>query len=383
MNRKAELLTQTFHDFWSTWAARKAGAATIEAIVPFFDPQITAIGSGDHEKGRSFEEVVRNFRDDFLELETAISIDFFREETKLIAEEVGLVEAEAYVFVPLDDDDELKFHLRFSTVFTCREGGWKIVHNHVSIPNDGQAVGEAFPLDKLKAQNTRLEAKVQEQTREIAQRNLQLREEKKKKEELLHNILPELVADELIEQGRVAPSKFEQVSVLFSDFVGFTQIAASISAEEIVEELNDIFFFFDDIMQSVGMEKIKTIGDSYMAVGGMPQADPLHAQKSIVAAQRMLAFLEKRNKTHPIKWQMRVGIHSGPVVAGVVGNHKFTYDLWGNTVNIASRLEGASQAGRINISSQTYQLVKEQFSCEPRGEIAVKGGIMVNMYFVD
>ncbi|MEL6972284.1 MAG: adenylate/guanylate cyclase domain-containing protein, partial [Bacteroidota bacterium] len=276
----------------------------------------------------------------------------------------------------------IKFHLRISTVFTLQNNQWKIAHNHVSIPSDGQNIGESYPIDKLKAKNDRLERLVQERTQELEERTHQLVKEKNRTVKLLHNILPKVVATELINTGKVRPRSADNVSVLFSDFVGFTQVASSISPDQLLEELNEVFFQFDHIIKSEQLEKIKTIGDAYMAVCGLPEENNEHAFACIRTARRMLQFLQQRNELHPVKWKMRIGIHSGEVIAGVVGKHKFTYDLWGHTVNIASRLESAGQAGKINISDQTYCLIKEQIECEHRGKIKVKGGQEINMYFV-
>ncbi len=382
MEAKIEEISKTFHDFWMTWARRANQADTLHDILSFFDEEVTAIGTGEHEQGKCYEEVIQNFRDDFAEIEVPIQIDFFREKTRLIAPTVGLVEAEANLEIALEEGSTVNFHLRFSTIFTQVNGLWKLSHNHVSIPSDGQNIGQSYPIDKLKAKNDRLQKLVDERTNALQKRTLQLKKEKEKTENLLHNILPKVVANELMAKGEVMPTNFENVSVLFTDFVGFTKITSSISPEDLVKELNDIFHQFDKVIKAEEMEKIKTIGDSYMAVCGLPEANPAHALRSIQAAKKMLTYLEQRNEQHQIEWKMRIGIHSGPVMAGVVGCHKFSYDLWGNTVNIASRLENASEAGKINVSSQTSDLIKDYFSCDYRGKIEVKGGEQIDMYFI-
>ncbi|MEO0725017.1 MAG: adenylate/guanylate cyclase domain-containing protein [Bacteroidota bacterium] len=382
MDAKIAAITKTFDEFWHTWAARENQASTIDDIISFFDQDVTAIGTGEHEKGRNLQEVIQNFRDDFSELEVPIKVDFFRKQPKLLAPTAGMVEAECMLYIDLGEGQPIKFHLRISTVFTLQNNQWKIAHNHVSIPSDGQNIGESYPIDKLKAKNDRLERLVQERTQELEERTHQLVKEKNRTVKLLHNILPKVVATELINTGKVRPRSADNVSVLFSDFVGFTQVASSISPDQLLEELNEVFFQFDHIIKSEQLEKIKTIGDAYMAVCGLPEENNEHAFACIRTARRMLQFLQQRNELHPVKWKMRIGIHSGEVIAGVVGKHKFTYDLWGHTVNIASRLESAGQAGKINISDQTYCLIKEQIECEHRGKIKVKGGQEINMYFV-
>jgi PAS domain S-box-containing protein len=207
--------------------------------------------------------------------------------------------------------------------------------------------------------------------------------EKKKSDELLLNILPKQVADELKINGKARAKRYEDVTILFTDFQDFTLLAASISPVKLVKELNEIFSSFDDIMEAFQIEKIETIGDAYFAACGVPARNKDHATTCIEAARQMLKYLEQRNKTSPIQWNMRVGIHSGPVVAGVVGKKKYNYDLFGDTVNTASRMETNGEVGKINISETTYELVKAKYNCYPRGQINAKGKGKLNMYFVE
>ncbi|MEP2935792.1 MAG: adenylate/guanylate cyclase domain-containing protein [Gilvibacter sp.] len=216
------------------------------------------------------------------------------------------------------------------------------------------------------------------------QRN-RIGKERKKSDKLLMNILPKEVAEELKNTGEAATKKYENVSILFTDFKGFTALVASIPATKLVEELNHLFGRFDDIMDEFGIEKIETIGDAYMAACGLPKENADHALKCVQAAQKMIAFLDQRNLTNDIQWNMRVGIHSGPVVAGVVGKKKFAYDLFGDSVNTASRMESNGEPGKINISHSTYALLKDEqsFSFENRGKILAKGKGDMKMYFVE
>lgn len=207
--------------------------------------------------------------------------------------------------------------------------------------------------------------------------------EQKKSDDLLHNILPANIIKDLKESGKTIPKRHKNVTVLFTDFEGFTNLVATISPITLVNELNDIFGRFDDIMEKTGVEKIETIGDAYMAACGLEEEITSHAVKCIKAAQKMLSYLEQRNKSNKIKWRMRVGIHSGTIVAGVVGKKKFAYDLFGDTINTASRIESASEAGKINISSSTYELVKNNFDCLYRGKIFAKGKGELEMYFIN
>ncbi len=227
----------------------------------------------------------------------------------------------------------------------------------------------------LEEQKVELENKVAARTAELAA-------ERERSEALLRNILPAAIAQELKTQGHSAPRRHEEVSILFSDFVGFTQAVATMPAQRMVEELNDIFQGFDEIVGRHGLEKIKTIGDAYMAAAGLPDAQDDHAARCVLAALEMQSWLDARNATASMKWALRIGVHSGPVVAGVVGKKKYAYDVWGDTVNIASRLESSGTPGRVNISAYTYDLVRRRFECEYRGKVDAKGKGQIDMYFV-
>lgn len=222
-----------------------------------------------------------------------------------------------------------------------------------------------------------LEQKVEERTIELAS-------EKKKSDDLLYNILPFEVAGELKQFGKTEARQYENSTVLFTDFVSFTATAEKLSPAELVAEIDECFQAFDNIAEKYGIEKIKTIGDSYMAAGGIPVPNETHAEDTVGAAIEILDFMNQRNKRSKLAvLQMRLGINSGSVVAGVVGHKKFQYDIWGDTVNTASRMEQTSQAGRINISESTYELVKHRYPCQYRGEIEAKGKGKVKMYFVN
>lgn len=202
-------------------------------------------------------------------------------------------------------------------------------------------------------------------------------------DELLRNILPEATAEELKRHNAVQPVRYDSVTVMFSDFVNFTQTAETLSPEALIANLDECFRLFDDIVARHGLEKIKTIGDAYMCAGGLPIANETHAFDAVNAALEMQSALEKLMENRPVRFQMRLGIHTGPVVAGVVGSKKFAYDIWGDTVNTAARMEQGSAAGRVNISETTYAVVKEHFACTFRGHLPAKNKGEIAMYFVD
>ncbi|MCP4978786.1 MAG: tetratricopeptide repeat protein [Maribacter sp.] len=220
----------------------------------------------------------------------------------------------------------------------------------------------------------------------IRKTKLIIEKERDRSDKLLLNVLPKETADELKENGKVVAKKFESVTVLFTDFKGFTHYSENLDPEKLVETIGFYFTKFDDIMEKYGLEKIKTIGDSYMCAGGLPYPTKDHAHKMVQAAFEIMDFVNeaKRNSQEgQIHFDTRIGINTGMVVAGVVGNKKFTYDIWGDTVNVASRMETMAEPGKINVSANTYALIKHISDCEYRGEIQVKNRGMMKMYYVN
>jgi adenylate cyclase len=221
----------------------------------------------------------------------------------------------------------------------------------------------------------------------LAAKNLTIEKERQRADELLKNILPAATAEELKANNKVKPERYESVSVLFTDFKSFTSIAETMPPEQLVEELDECFRLFDNIIEQFGLEKIKTIGDAYMCVGGLPTRNKTHAADAVAAGlemQRQLtAYMDEKRKTGKIVFEMRVGIHTGTVVAGIVGLKKFAYDIWGDTVNTAARMESSSEIGKVNISETTYALVKDKYKCTFRGKVAAKNKGEISMFFVE
>ena len=211
--------------------------------------------------------------------------------------------------------------------------------------------------------------------------------EKKRSDLLLLNILPAETAEELKNTGTTKAKDFSEVTVLFTDFKNFTSISERLTAQQIVNEINFCYSAFDNIMTKYGIEKIKTIGDSYMCAGGLPVANTTNAMDTVRAAIDIRDFIllenQKRMADGKPFFEIRIGCHTGPVVAGIVGLKKFAYDIWGDTVNIASRMESSGEPGKINISGTTYELIKDKFNCTYRGKIEAKNKGEVQMYFVE
>ena len=258
----------------------------------------------------------------------------------------------------------------------------------------------AFDFDKKEALN-QLELERQQRQRNIfvfgfllmsfasgiilVQRN-KISKEKNRSENLLLNILPYETAQELKEKGYADSKQIEQVTVLFTDFKGFTQLSETLSPSDLVKNIHECFSAFDTIMERNNVEKIKTIGDVYMAAGGLPTPNDTNAEDVVKAALEIQEYMAEKNREKSAGgepyFEIRIGVHTGPVVAGIVGVKKFQYDIWGDTVNTASRMESSGEVGKVNISSFTYSLVKDAFHCEYRGEIEAKGKGKVGMYFV-
>ncbi|MEG4996658.1 adenylate/guanylate cyclase domain-containing protein [Microcoleus sp. B4-D4] len=226
-----------------------------------------------------------------------------------------------------------------------------------------------------------------ERFKEMNNLYLELDAEKHKSDQLLLNVLPVEIAEELKNNGKVEPVHYDCVSVLFTDFQDFTKLSEKMTPRELVDELDYCFSYFDRVMDKYCLEKLKTIGDSYMCAAGIPVPRATHAFDAVLGAIEIQQFMELR-KVHKAQqnipyWDIRIGIHSGPILAGVIGNKKFAYDVWGDTVNTASRMESSGVPGKINISSATFELVKDFCECEYRGKILAKNKGEMDMYLVN
>ncbi|MBL6953924.1 MAG: adenylate/guanylate cyclase domain-containing protein [Alphaproteobacteria bacterium] len=206
--------------------------------------------------------------------------------------------------------------------------------------------------------------------------------EREKANTLLLNILPRKAAQVLKTRAGVIAEQYDDVSVLFADIVNFTQYAGAVSPTQLVTKLNEIFFRFDELTDQYGLEKIKTIGDAYMVVGGLPEPKPGHADAMALLALDMLSAIKEIKREDGVPFSLRIGIHSGPVVAGVIGKSKFAYDLWGDTVNIASRMESTGTENAIQVSDTVYRLLKDKFSFGKRGTVDIKGIGAVETYYL-
>jgi len=225
--------------------------------------------------------------------------------------------------------------------------------------------------------------RIERQKNELAEAYAVIKEEKDKSDRLLLNVLPVAVANDLKKTGQTTPELFEDVTVLFSDLVGFTRYSSELDPAELIDELNDLFTAFDTIVEANQCERIKTIGDAYLAVCGMPHPNERHAQHVVDAALQFVAYLKERNARSAHSWRARIGVHSGRVVGGVVGVKKYIYDVFGDTINTASRMESHSEAMRVNLSEATQSLLPDGYRFIEREATEVKGKGRMNMYFVE
>ncbi len=258
----------------------------------------------------------------------------------------------------------------------------------VAIETDITREKEAeLALKRQKEELLRLTDQLQEKNNMLQSQWKLLQDERHKVDNMLENILPKYVIRNLIEYGYAKPRNYKKATVMFADFKGFTIACKDLTPDQIVDYLNFFFTKFDDIVVERYIEKIKTIGDAYMCVGGIPVRNRSHPFDVVLAALQFQYFMSHLDLVDPERkyprWQLRIGIHTGPLVAGIVGKIKFAYDVWGDTVNTAQRLQTACDPGRVNVSATTYNVIKDYFICEPRGLIEVKHGRKIDMYYVN
>ena len=271
----------------------------------------------------------------------------------------------------------------FFLVGFCKGNSFQTVEARYSLQNLLSATFVAiifiFLLDRMRFASWKKSGKIEKQSRE-------LQNDKEKIDKLLLNILPPSVAGELKDKGHVTPVFYSSATIVFTDFVDFTKISEKLNPDQLVFELDELFSRFDRIMDKYGLEKLKTIGDSYMYAGGVPLANRTHAIDAVLGALEICSVVEKANQEkashgRPV-FEIRIGIHTGALMAGVVGEKKFVYDVWGDSVNLASRMESSGEKGKINISESTYICVKDFFEIEDRGQILAKNKGEMNMYFI-
>lgn len=274
---------------------------------------------------------------------------------------------QSQIIIPLESDRQILGTLNFATAAAQAYSQEDLRISYLLALQVAAAIGNA---DRFQEVNALLQ--------ELNSLYAQLDVEKRKSEALLLNTLPTSIAEELKQTGKVEPVFYESATVLFADLQGFTQIAEQLSPRALVNQLDECFSHFDQIIEKHKLEKLKTIGDCYMCAGGIPAANSTHAIDAVLAAIEMQAFM-RRAQPH---WKLRIGIHSGSLLAGVIGQKKFAYDIWGDTVNIASRMESSGLAGEINLSKSTRDRVQEFFTCDYRGKLFAKNKGELEMYLL-
>jgi class 3 adenylate cyclase len=324
MKTDTGIVQDRFLEFLKVWCSRDS--QTLAKFKSFIDDEFTGFGSAKHEIFRNSQDLFEQTKKEISQIPYPIDPDIkWIEEVKLDSN-TSLINCEIRFTFKLNERPIEFGPLRITFVWFRRNNSYKIASLHASLP-DIASEAEVFP-------------------------------------------------------GSIKPTNYEEISVVFTDFVGFTNIASSIPAKKLVDELNDIFMKFDEITNKKGLDKIKTIGDSYMAVAGLNNSNNNHAVQCVNWAKEVIKYLRKRNEHKGIKWDIRIGIHTGSAVGGIIGKIKKTFDLWGDTINIANRIEKESLINKINISAYTYEQIRDKYDCKYRGKIDIKGKGSLDMYFV-
>lgn len=355
--------------FWQNYARRD-----LDGRFAVCADDITFFGTGQHERAVNKEQYRAMNQKGVEQFPWPFTIEPLWTEVRVLGD-VAWTECDAF-WIQDHGGTVTRDLIRQTTVMHKRMGRWLVVHVHGSEPDYRLQEGEFMTNARIIARNKELEGLVAERTRLL---NL----EKKRSEDLLLNILPHEVAEELKEKGSAEAKLFNNVTVLFTDFKNFTQVSERLTPSELVAELNACFSAFDRMLAKYRIEKIKTVGDAYLAVAGLPQPYEGHADEVVALAIDIRAFIrERHDRLGDRSFDIRIGIHSGEVVAGIVGVRKFAYDVWGDTVNTAARMEQNCPPGQINISEETHKLVNEHFRCEDRGAIEAKNKGMLKMFLV-
>ena len=318
------------------------------------------------------------FAADFIKSKSFIISDNSEEYSDFIAEIRQVLEIDHFILCPIINTDEIIGYIFTGRRTQLLQTGTGLVSYHHNILEAISSV-----ISALRSQIDR--NKILE--KKVAKRTADLHKEKEISEKLLLNILPYETTIELKENGFAKAKDYSVVTVLFTDFVNFTTYSEGLNPQELVAEIDFYYSAFDTIVSKYNVEKIKTIGDSYMCAAGLPVKNFTHASDAVNTALDIRDFVQKtkvdRIKQNKHFFDIRIGLNSGPVIAGIVGIKKFAYDIWGDTVNIASRMESNCEPGKINISKATYKLVQEDFDCTHRGVIDVKNKGLIDMYFVE
>lgn len=360
----------THHTFWQAYAERDLDRrfAVCAADVTFF-------GTGHHERATDRDQYRAMNQRGVEQFPGAFAIEMIWQEVH-VHESTAWVECDT-VWKKTEHDRCSKDLVRMTTILKKCDGQWLVTHVHGSVPDYRLHEGEYLMHAGTRKRNQQLEREVGERTRE-------LKAEKRRSDDLLLNILPASVAEELKEHGRAMARQHRNVTVLLTDFKNFTQLSEQLTPQELVDGLNECFTEFDRLLGGYRIEKIKTVGDAYLAVAGLPEPNADHAFEVVSLALEIRDYIKAR-KTSGCKpaFDIRIGVHSGDVVAGIVGIRKFAYDIWGDTVNTAARLEQNCLEGHVNISATTYDLVKDRLRCMYRGEIDAKNKGKLKMYFAE
>lgn len=359
------------HDtFWQAYAQRD-----LDRRFAVCAPDVTFIGTGPHERASGIAQYRAMNAKGVEQFPHPFVIEMPRLEVRVHGD-AAWVECDS-VWKKTEAARCVVDEIRLTTVLKRVNGWWLVAHVHGSTPDYRLHDGEYMMREALRDRNLQLE-------REVAERTRELQRAKKAADDLLLNILPATVIEELHSNGRVAAHAHTNVTVLFADFTDFTRHSERLTPQHLVDELNACFTAFDHMLAAHQVEKIKTVGDAYLAVSGLPSPNADHALAAVRLALEMRDFIRERNKAPGARgFDVRIGLHSGDVVAGVVGIHKYAYDIWGDAVNIAARMQENCLPGHVNISATTQALVHEHFACTYRGELEAKNKGLLKMYFAE